>query len=79
MRLSKEQREHVSAWLEKNGLVTKCPCCGKAPEWLLDGPQPEDALQHISMVQVICENCYFVLQFDPKVLSGFIPGRVAPG
>ncbi len=69
MQLSPDQGRQVYTWLKDNNLLSECPCCGKRPDWILNGPQPKD----VPLVYVACSNCFFVLQFDSNRLFARVP------
>ena len=70
--LSQDQNNRVSAWLADKKIY-ECPCCKKPLSRDLAGSSIARAI-----VRVICNNCYFVLQFNTKILTAFIPGLTPP-
>jgi transcription elongation factor Elf1 len=65
MRLTHEQRTQVEAWLQRHRART-CPICG------LSGFSVAQVTVAPAMVQVICENCAYVLLFDAEAI-GVVP------
>ena len=73
MALDTQQQARVVRWLSDKGVRGECPACGARGKWLpgnlIGAPEISRSGMRIgdnmpTMVQVICENCAYVMLFD---------------
>ena len=66
MPLTNEQAYKLQQWLNSRGVNLNCHMCGSA-QWetgeIISGARMDDSGNVVSMVQVICGNCGYVMLF----------------
>jgi len=66
MPLTNEQANKLQQWLNSRGVNLNCPMCGSA-QWetgeIISGTSVDDSSNAVSMVQVLCGNCGYVMLF----------------
>ena len=66
MPLSHEQVHKLEQWWDSTGVARKCPMCGHV-QWeageIVSGTDVSGQGSVLPMVQVICQNCSYVMMF----------------
>lgn len=72
MPLSYEQAHKLQQWLNCRGTSGNCPMCGSS-QWetgeIISGTDMDDQRSILPMVQVVCENCGYVMLFAAKPIG----------